>query len=473
MRMTTQRTGALRSVQSETASARATAGMGTAIEGIADSFQKAQDYSDTLENKNRADIRFREIREAYAMDRDPKNKEMYQKQIQDVKDSIGEFSNNLARLEFDQYLQSQINREEIILDNAFFKKNVDWTVANIDTQGQVNINKHIQGDPNAYATQKNVVATAWNGGKGYLTPQMYQQKQPNISKWDYAKAVYDLQNVPSQLKTEAERDAYRAEVEKRVSSGEYNMNPEDRSRFEKDARGIRKKSEEEIKRQAEIISTETVGGLAEHMANGTLTQDMIQEKMDKNLITDKEAEPFMTSFTTTKTPSEDADNTEMYYTELLSKVADDKGKAKGVILMASRAYNAGVLDQDEYTFFLADAQGMLKDQAEQRLNQKAEKMKVIERNLKGLSMLSKVFPYKFFFKQMAGGMDEQKALKETQKATVVKVDPTLYTSEDPVTDYYNKQAVRVLQDNGKPVTKANIDYIANQMQALENMPVEE
>ena len=144
-------------------------------------------FSETLREENKINQGVGDILNRMEADPNHDNKEIYQKELEDLRGGIGEFSNNQAKAKFGQYASTIINKANIKVDGTYRNKMVDYT------KGQL-----LEAERNAFEAYKaNPVpeqAAAIRAGyiskvqaandRGFLDDVYLQQRINELTKWD-------------------------------------------------------------------------------------------------------------------------------------------------------------------------------------------------------------------------------------------------------------------------------------------------
>jgi len=191
--LTTQPGSVQRDINAEQQAGRNIQNIGKAAEDIANVWQDAKDFTETLRSQNILDNGQNEIFKKAQEDPDYENSAVYHEDLNRVREaSLEGFSNNLARQKFQVTAQNQSAAASIKIDGLFRSKHIDYTKAEIIRSHEKNHAAYIAGDLTAKGKQAELVSGAFE--KGFVNAIFVANEDVKFLGWDYDRAIYDAQN---------------------------------------------------------------------------------------------------------------------------------------------------------------------------------------------------------------------------------------------------------------------------------------
>ena len=161
--------------------------LGKAASDISAVWQKAEDFSQTLAQKNYMDQSVTDVLQRFEADPNGRKlevKEKYQKELQGIKNkSLEGFTNNQAQMEFSADVNAQINSAGIKIESFARAKMIDYTQAELITSHELNKKAFLAtGDPAFMAIQKK--ATALAKEKGFVNNVFVAEEAVKVEEWE-------------------------------------------------------------------------------------------------------------------------------------------------------------------------------------------------------------------------------------------------------------------------------------------------
>lgn len=182
--MTTEAPAVRRDIEAEGQMGRNLQVIGKAAVDVANVWQAAEDFSQTLTQQNNMDQRVADVLARAEQDPDYNNSRSYYADLDKIReDSLTGFSNNQAQLEFSKTVGATIGAARIKVDGLFREKMVDHTKSELVKSHDINRKNFIAtGDPSFQERQRQAVLAA--NQKGFVNEVFVANEGIKIDEWN-------------------------------------------------------------------------------------------------------------------------------------------------------------------------------------------------------------------------------------------------------------------------------------------------
>jgi len=174
------------------------ASVGKALQEVNTVWQNLTDYNEELTEQNKADASIAQIKSAAENDPDHKNQEIYNAQLEEVYNNVGQFSNNIVGQKFRGKIRGEIGVAKANMTGTFKKKEIDHTAGQLELKERDAKKKFIHAKDEAAATSIRdalILKFAEANAAYLLTDEDYQKKITSLDKWDAERQDAQIQNL--------------------------------------------------------------------------------------------------------------------------------------------------------------------------------------------------------------------------------------------------------------------------------------
>jgi hypothetical protein len=244
---------------------RDTQTLGKAAQKIAQVWQDAKDFSETLDASNSFDEGQRAI--ANRMQSDPEYRREQANEDMDVlySESLQGFSNNEARMKWDVQARSATNAAKIRADGFYRQKELDHTKAQLVVAHNANLDKYLASPTDAdLANQIALIQGAYD--KGIVSEIFLENEKIKLESWPKLKALRVAESDPKAAMQMIEN---------------ANYDPQEKKRMEKEILNVAKKVDLERELNILVRQEEGMNTIDEMMANPALSLDQKTLEINK------------------------------------------------------------------------------------------------------------------------------------------------------------------------------------------------